>query len=297
MGSVEIQGWRLENEGPEVAIVGMNHGSEYIGGLVSRRLEEVAGEKEFNVSLNVVEMANPVSALVKDAVIPEGVDDTWMKRNLNRYYPGDSEGSFSEKLAAVVWKQVSDADYLIDLHSGTVKGEIHPQVRIRTDEEVDEDIRREAARIAGGTGFDLVRIPSSQVARNRQGEPLTSCAMKNSIPAVTLEYGGGYVAGEDVEAVVKAVEDMVAAVESSEEALEEARTFSELSKVNSPAAGFVYYNFELGEEFEEGDTVVEVRDREGRVSGIQAERDGCLGFRVDSRYVNEGDYLGELLYL
>ncbi|MEH0413282.1 succinylglutamate desuccinylase/aspartoacylase family protein [Streptomyces scabiei] len=49
--------------------------------------------------------------------------------NLNRIFPGDAEGSYSQRLAATFVEQVVPAvDAVVDLHTGGAYGEIAPLV-------------------------------------------------------------------------------------------------------------------------------------------------------------------------
>src|SRR5437879_6044671 len=77
-------------------------------------LTELAG------TLVVIPVANPAALAAWRRRVPiDGAD-------LNRIFPGQADGSFSERLAAGVFGLVQGADFLFSLHSWSAEGDVAP---------------------------------------------------------------------------------------------------------------------------------------------------------------------------
>jgi uncharacterized protein len=103
-------------EGPKVAVVAGVHGGEYPGPAAAIRLAREIDAQSLTGSLVIIPMANQTAFWSRTAfVTPEdGV-------NLNRVFPGDADGTFSQVLAKRLFDAVIEpADVLIDLHSGDI---------------------------------------------------------------------------------------------------------------------------------------------------------------------------------
>ncbi|MEN8206242.1 MAG: succinylglutamate desuccinylase/aspartoacylase family protein [Pseudomonadota bacterium] len=99
------------------------------------------------------------------------------RRDLNRYFPGEANGSLASRIAFSLFNEViAHCDFLVDMHTGSLRRTNMPQIRA--------DIRYEkVAKLTEGFGKVLV-IHST-------GSPgmLRFAAVAQGIPAVTLEVG------------------------------------------------------------------------------------------------------------
>jgi predicted deacylase len=99
------------------------------------------------------------------------------RRDLNRYFPGEAKGSLASRIASSLFSEVIvHCDFLVDMHTGSLRRTNMPQIRA--------DIRHE--KVADLTeGFGKVVVIHST------GSPgmLRFAAVAQGIPAVTLEVG------------------------------------------------------------------------------------------------------------
>ena len=99
------------------------------------------------------------------------------RRDLNRYFPGEANGSLASRIASSLFNEVIvNCDFLVDMHTGSLLRTNMPQIRA--------DIRHE--KVADLTeGFGKVVVIHST------GSPgmLRFAAVAQGIPAVTLEIG------------------------------------------------------------------------------------------------------------
>ena len=116
--------WRGPFEGPCVAVFAGVHGDEVAGILALRTLLR---ERPFELSrgtLLVVPVANLLAFERGSRYSPD-------RRDLNRCFPGRSQGSPSARLARLLYREVvARADCCIDLHSAAAPRLNHPHLRV-----------------------------------------------------------------------------------------------------------------------------------------------------------------------
>ncbi|WP_115864592.1 succinylglutamate desuccinylase/aspartoacylase family protein [Halorussus litoreus] len=107
------------SDGPTVYAQAAQHGREINGTEVLRRIHDrlTGGEWELAGQLIAVPVADPLTFDRVSYTTPEQLDS--VNPNMNRVWPGDSEGSVHERMAARLWEYVEDADAVLDLHTGS----------------------------------------------------------------------------------------------------------------------------------------------------------------------------------
>ena len=286
------------SKSPRVGLVGMTHGTEYIGAKIIDKLYQEINPDKLKGSIVAIPMANPFATAGKNNNTPPGFGEPFSSVSLNSQYPGNSEGNLSKQLAAVIFKNIKDVDYLIDIHSGTIIGKIYPQIRIRIDNEIKEGVIKESRNLAQYSGLKIiVETPSSSISKDTKGI-LTTQAALYGIPAVTLELFGGYVTDKEVEFGLNTIYNILKGVGSLDGKLNEVnqQIYTQLTKIYSPQAGIINFEKELGEQIKKGEVYARIKDLlSGGTSKLVASKDGILGFRVSFGILNKGDYIGEFL--
>jgi predicted deacylase len=299
-GKAEIVVYRIEggSKGPRVGLVGMAHGTEYIGAKVIDRLYDQLNPDELKGSVVAIPIANPFATAGKNSYTPSGFGKPFSNVSLNSQYPGNIEGNLSEQLAAKIFGILEDVDYLVDIHSGTIVGRIHPQARIRTDNEIKGAVVEESRKLALNSGLEtIVETESSAITKDTKGL-LTTQASLHGIPAVTIELFGGHVTDKEVEFGLNAVCNILRGLGSLDGRSSKAdqQTYTQLTKIYSPQAGIIDFEKELGEQMKGGEVYARIKDLlSGETSELVAPQDGILGFRLSFAVLNKGDYLGEFL--
>ena len=110
---------------PVVYAQAAQHGREVNGAAVLRRLHDrLVGEAsqgpaaaDLDGTLVTVPVADPLTFDRVSYTTPESLDSR--QPNMNRCWPGDAEGSLHERMAARLWSLASEADAVIDLHTGS----------------------------------------------------------------------------------------------------------------------------------------------------------------------------------
>ncbi|EBA08195.1 succinylglutamate desuccinylase/aspartoacylase family protein [Sagittula stellata] len=110
--------------GPVIFVSAAVHGDEVIGVEIVRRLLRAGPVGRLSGTLIAVPIVNSFGFLNQSRYLPD-------RRDLNRVFPGHSEGSLAARLAELFMTQVvRRCDVGIDLHSAAVGRENFPQIRL-----------------------------------------------------------------------------------------------------------------------------------------------------------------------
>jgi predicted deacylase len=166
-------------QGPKLSLIGGIHGCEY---------SSIAAVTQFMNELNTAELKGTITAVPvvsmesfrqrSPFVVP--VDG----KNLNRCFPGDADGTYSDVLARSIYEAlIEPADVLIDLHGGDQVEALEPFTTYDV-----SPLEEQANRIAVAFNFPYV-------IRQERGEGelsglTTSAAAAVGIPGVIAEAGG-----------------------------------------------------------------------------------------------------------
>lgn len=120
--SVEVLHGR--RPGPVLFVSAAIHGDEVIGVEIMRRLLRAAPLRSLAGTLLAVPIVNTFGFLGHSRYLPD-------RRDLNRVFPGTSEGSMASQLAHIFMTEVvRRADVGIDLHSAAIHRSNLPQIRL-----------------------------------------------------------------------------------------------------------------------------------------------------------------------
>lgn len=191
---VVLQGWqwpyiavRGRQPGRAVAVVAAVHGGEYPGILGALRLGRVLNPERVHGALLILPIVNLPSFWGRTAFVTP-TDG----RNLNRVFPGNLTGTFSEVLAYRLLRDVvQPAGAVIDLHSGDVFETLASHVyRYRTDNDGIDQLTTamvEAFGAAYGITYPFPARPGS----------LAGNAVLLGKPAILAEVGGNGLSSDD----------------------------------------------------------------------------------------------------
>ena len=184
-------------KGPVLALVSGVHAVEYPPILASYRLKGLIDAKALRGTVLIVHIANLPS--FKRRTIYYGPDD-W--KNLNRVFPGDREGTMSQRIAAVLNEEVvRRADVLIDMHCGDGNEALIPYTywMISGDKRFDARTRD----LALAFGIPHIIIDDTRGHELKESKYLGNTAILQGKPAITTE--AGFLGRVDEESVVRNV--------------------------------------------------------------------------------------------
>jgi len=210
------------------------------------------------------------------------IDDTKM----NRAYPGDPEGTSSERIAAATFEAATRADLVLDLHQGSTSRMID-ETRVRCGpRHPQHDACLELAK-AFDCGYVLdQKGPDGQLAR---------AAPDDGIPTIDPELGGSV--GWDEESIRAGVQGVFNVLEhygflpGSPELTPQTRATG-FDQYGAPAGGLVTFETALGDRVSAGDTLYTVTDPFGGLKAEEtADADGIFWRTRRLPQVATGEYV------
>ena len=170
-------------DGPTLALVAGTHGYEYTSIIALQQLLPKLDPAKMSGSVILVHMANPPSFYGRRIYYgPDG-------KNLNRMYPGDPNGTISERIAHALTTQVIDrATHLADMHCGDGNESLRPYSYWMT----GGDARVDAAsrEMALAFGLDHIVIDNSRPSDPKKSVYTSTTAIVRGKPSITTESGG-----------------------------------------------------------------------------------------------------------
>ncbi|SFR61470.1 Predicted deacylase [Halogeometricum rufum] len=171
-----------DGDGPTVYVQAAQHGREINGTETLRRVHERLDADDLSGTLVAVPVADPLTFDRVSYTTPEALDS--VNSNMNRVWPGDEEGSLHERMAAALWEYAGDADYIVDLHTGSLEMLTHT---------VYLDGDDESRRLAEAFGTDMLLAEAAgddadtEWSERNFGGKLRVAATRAGIPSITPE--------------------------------------------------------------------------------------------------------------
>ena len=268
------------NPGPVLCLTAALHGDELNGIEVVRRVLYNIDPTELSGTVIGVPIVNLQGFRRSSRYLVD-------RRDLNRYFPGNPNGSSASRLAHSFFTQViSHCDALVDLHTGSFYRTNIPQLRA--------DISNPAV-VKLTQGFGATMVLQSAGAEGT----LRRAAVEAGIPAVTLE------AGESMRLQERSVAHGVKGIHTLMDHMGMVKRFSlwgdpepvyyQSVWVRAERGGILFSSVALGDKVDQGELLGEVRDpitnrktkivspHDGRVIGMavnQVVQPGFAAFHV-----------------
>ncbi|MFT4947421.1 MAG: putative deacylase [Natronomonas sp.] len=210
------------------------------------------------------------------------IDDT----KLNRTYPGNENGTSTERIAAATFDAATRADLILDLHQGSTSRMIN-EVRVRCGRRHRH--HKECLELAKVFGCGHVldqKGPEGQLAR---------AAPNDGIPTVDPELGGSV--GFDEQSVQKGVEGVFNVLKHYDFLPGTVDTDSQtrasgFEQYGAPAGGLVDFEVELGERVTRDQTLFAVTDVFGEQKAtVSADSNGVFWRTRRLPQVATGEYV------
>ena len=273
--------------GPRLVVTAGIHGGEYPCVEAAVRLGRTIDPAQLAGQMIVVPSANPVAFRARSIYItpPDGL-------NLNRQFPGDPNGSFTQVWADWLFRNVITAgDMYIDMHGGDMIEALVPFVAITlTDNGPVNEVAERMANVYGIRAF-LAKLGTGPV-----GGTTTGSAAFANVPALLTEAGGQGVWNEDEVAIlydgvrrVMADFDMYEGISNPGE---KAQRLGGWDWLRADVDGLFYPAVGIGDRAEKGQHVGTIKDIFGEtLREYHAPVSGEVLFLVTSLAMNTGDPL------
>ena len=169
--------------GPLLALIAGTHGSEYTSIVALQRVRARLDPVRLAGSVILVHMANPTTFYGRRIYFgPDG-------KNLNRVYPGQADGTLSQRIAYAITTQViAPATHVVDMHCGDGNESLRPYSywQVTGDPAIDAA----GKRLALAFGLDHIVIDRERPADPNRTLYTSNTAVRRGKPAITVESGG-----------------------------------------------------------------------------------------------------------
>jgi predicted deacylase len=167
------------------------HGQEYTPIIALQRLLRTVDPKALGGTLILVHVANMPSFLGR-TIYYSPVDG----KNLNRVFPGNPDGSVSERIAHAITREVIErATHVVDLHCGDGNESLRPYTYWITTGK--PDVAEAGRKMALAFGMDHIVVDRERPLNAAESVYLSNTAITRGKPALTIESGGMAVTDEE----------------------------------------------------------------------------------------------------
>lgn len=279
-----IQGAR---PGPALALIAGNHGYEYPPILALQRLRGQIDPAELCGRILMVHAANMPSFLGR-TVYFSPVDG----KNLNRVYPGRTDGTVSERIAyAITTEVIEQADYVLDLHCGDGNEWLRPYVyqHVTGNAAMDDAI----ARLVMAFGIDHVVVDRDRPTDPARSLYCSTTAITRGKPAMTIESGSLGVSDEaSVERIVTGIHGVLRELHMKDggpEPLTQGIYLDPTAVVTSPETGILYSQVECDQAVPRGAVLAHITDFFGKtIAEVRSPLDGLVLYIVATPPITKG---------
>ncbi len=187
-------------------------------------------------------------------------------KDLNRIFPGDENGTKSERLAHQIFQKTKDFDRLIDLHTYGKNSRCVPYMLTDLNEEYNrsfcEEVGLNSAVQSGGTGGQLFLETS-----------------KRGMPSMIIEAGGAEWYRDELESVKRAILTLIFD-EVSKEKRKEVSYYEYYERIRPDFQGYFEPKKEPGDRVDEGEVIGLLDEK-----AIKAPFSGfILGLKMESKF-------------
>lgn len=273
-----------KNRGKTICISAGIHNCEYTSIQTAIDLANEFNPDNINGILIILHTVN-YSGFFKrvSRIVPED------NKNLNRVFPGEENGTVSEKIAFAFSKYLyPQLDFFIDLHGGDLFEEVMPFI------------------YAPGIGEKKVIDFSHKVAsnislpvrvRSKASTGAYNSAAIQGVPSLLIEIGGnGNIESKNLDRYKICLKEFLAYLEvieyTTSSKSEEQKEITQANYLESPCEGYWYPRFKAGDLVEKDDILGEIKDCFGKeLCTFRAEFDGIILYQTISLAIPKDDPL------
>lgn len=279
-------------DGPTLVVTAGIHGGEYPCVEAAARLGRTMDPAQLHGQVIIIPSANPIAFRSRSIYITP-IDGL----NLNRQFPGDAKGSFTQAWAAWLFENViSAADYYIDMHGGDMIEALVPFVSYN----ITGDTRVDGAASEMALAYGIRAVLEKKDAGGLAGTTYAAAA-RAGIPALLTEAGGqGVWDEENVNILQNGVRRVLAHFEMYPgigDPGEAPKILGGWEWLKSENDGLFYPTVEVGDHVTKGQHLGRVADMFGKtLQTATSPVDGEILFLVTSLAMNDGDPLMAIAY-
>lgn len=280
-------------KGKNLALVAGVHGYEYPPILALYRLKRTLDPEFLAGTIIFVHIAN-IPGFQKRVIYYNPFD--W--KNLNRAFPGDPEGSLSQRTAHILTEKiVKRCDYLVDLHCGDGNEALIPYAYWMLGE--NEVLNEMTKKMALAFGIKHIIIDKGRTRDIAYSKYLGNTTVLHEKPAITTE--SGYLGRTDEESIVCNMNGILSImrlfhmIEGEPNFVSDPVWIDQYEVIYSNADGLFYPLTKMGYFVRKGEKVGYVSDFLGNaIQEYRAPFTGIILYIINTPPANQGEPLFEI---
>lgn len=275
-----------QEEGPTLWINGAVHGDEINGSLATHEVAMELNPSKLKGTLVCSPIANTLAYQWRQTFNP------FDHLDLDRQFPGDPEGVFSQRVAYHLFKEVKEkANYLINFHTHATPYAAVPYTVFKFVSGASPQVNQETEKIAKAFGVlencrvDIGTAKGEQPSGALTGGLDVNC-MLNGIPAFMAEMGGGgRFERENIEVAKRGIKNVMKylkMIPGEPEAVGRQYIFRSRKFLYSNRAGLAIMDVKPGDILNPGEKIAHIMDFFSELEVLPAkERSYIIGVRVN----------------
>jgi len=274
--------------GPVLALTAGVHGMEYVPILTLQRLCRSIDPRTLRGTIVMVHVANMPSFLGR-TIYYSPIDG----QNLNRVFPGRTDGTLSERIAYTLTEQViARATHVVDLHGGDGNESLRPYSYWITTG--SPDVVEASRALALAFGLDRIVVDNERPTDPHASMYLSNTAITRGKPAITTEAGClGGVAATDIEIVERGVAGVLRHLDMTDEGpppIANPTWLTQNQVLRAGASGLFYSSVRRGETVAEGARLGVITAFDGtELQKVLAPFAGEVMYVVETPPINRGE--------
>ncbi|MCE7056097.1 succinylglutamate desuccinylase/aspartoacylase family protein [Algoriphagus sp. AGSA1] len=275
--------------GPVFTILAGIHGFEYPPILAVQRILKTIDPQKLKGSLIVIPLASESSFFGRSVFIhpKDG-------KNLNRVFPGNEEGSATERIAAFLSREIIPiSDVFLDIHGGDAGEDLLPFVCYY--ERKDALVQLKMARkLTIAAGFEYNVVYPYTLKSNQPSEYAFKEAVQQGKTALSIEAGKlGSADVADIDLIEKGIRNMLIEMQmisgSIHTAVDQKWIFGP-DYLKVPISGLFYSDIKAGDQVSKGQLLGHITNVFGEVlQEIHSEYEGIILYKIGTPPVNAGE--------
>ncbi|MFT2009797.1 M14 family metallopeptidase [Pontibacter sp. 13R65] len=278
-------------KGPVLGITAGVHGLEYAPIMAAQALPKHLDPTQMSGTVLLVHLAN-VPAFLQRSLMVNPVDG----KNLNRVFPGKSDGTLTEKIAFVISTEViARCDNFIDVHAGDANNDLRPYAGYYNYFDMPE-VSEKARQMAVSLGFDFIVQFGNEKSLTEESIYCSREATKRNIPAVDIECGRmGIVEEKSVLQIQQALLSLMRHLQILEGEPASVRNpvmIAKRTSVSSKYEGFFYSDLTSGDYVKKDMKLGYITDLFGNhLADVICPTDGVILYKTFNPPIKQGDGL------
>ncbi len=277
--------------GPTLGITAGIHGFGYPPIIAAQKINNIVNPKELSGTIIMVQLAN-VSSFLKRSPYVNPIDG----KNLNRSFPGDANGTITERIAHIITNEViSKSDYFMDIHAGDAPEDLIAYNAWYQCEALPEASKK-GKDMALAMGFDYA--VTFKIPNERLKSPSIYCsqeAFHRNIPSIDIECGRLGTANKiEINRIVDGVFLLLNHLDMlRSEVVLPVKTpliIADRYSIKSTSTGIFYSDKKAGDTVSKDEHVGYITDFFGnKLEDVHASQDGMILYMLGTPPINKGE--------